>query len=205
MDGTVSLGGILVWRDSGIRGGASARGRRRPGRIRGGGGHGPAERGWEFGQVARAGSPVHGAKLPAVGLDECRAKPSTVSRPRAAQGAISPGPARTTRRMEGGRAPRGDARLAGVFDLDRLPALYRERLSISWRLVRQYRPGQYRGHLTLLRCQTRPLVHRGKPDLGLGRLGRWPGRDPGFAGDIMIPCSWNLTSTRLPTKYIRSF
>jgi thioesterase domain-containing protein/acyl carrier protein len=69
----------------------------------------------------------------------------------------------------GDRAPRGDPRLADeLFDVDRLPTLYRERLEISLRLLRQYRPGQYRGRLTLLRCRTRPLVHRGDWDLGWG-------------------------------------
>jgi amino acid adenylation domain-containing protein len=69
---------------------------------------------------------------------------------------------------KGNGAPPGDARLAGVFDLDQMPPLYRERLSISWRLVHQYRPGQYHGQFTLLRCQTRKLVHHGKPDSGWG-------------------------------------
>ena len=68
----------------------------------------------------------------------------------------------------GDRAPHGETRLRGVFRVDRLPAVYRERLSIAWRLARQYRPGQYRGRLTLLRCRTRPLIHRGQPDLGWG-------------------------------------
>jgi thioesterase domain-containing protein/acyl carrier protein len=69
---------------------------------------------------------------------------------------------------KGDGAPPVDTRLAGVFDLDRQPALYRERLLISWRLVQEYRPSVYCGHLTLLRCQTRTLVHRGKPDMGWG-------------------------------------
>ncbi len=66
----------------------------------------------------------------------------------------------------GAGAPRDDPRMAGVFDVNRLPALLRERLSISWRLAHQYRPGPYRGRLTLLRCRTRPLIHRRDPDLG---------------------------------------
>jgi thioesterase domain-containing protein len=47
--------------------------------------------------------------------------------------------------------------------------MYRERLEISCRLARQYRPERYRVRLTLLRCRTRPLVHRGDRDLGWGR------------------------------------
>jgi amino acid adenylation domain-containing protein len=62
-----------------------------------------------------------------------------------------------------------DPQLAGVFDFDRLPALYRERLSMSWQMVQQYRPSPYRGHLTLLRCRTHPLIHRGNADLGWRR------------------------------------
>jgi amino acid adenylation domain-containing protein len=65
-------------------------------------------------------------------------------------------------------ATRVDPRLAGVFDVDRLPTLYRERLSISWRLVQQYRPSSYGGQLTLLRCGTHPLIHHAAPDLGWG-------------------------------------
>jgi amino acid adenylation domain-containing protein len=55
------------------------------------------------------------------------------------------------------------------FDVERLPTMYRERLEISSRLARQYRPERYRVRLTLLRCRTRPLVHRGDRDLGWGR------------------------------------
>jgi thioesterase domain-containing protein/acyl carrier protein len=92
-----------------------------------------------------------------------------------------------------------DRRLAGVFDFDRLPALYRERLSMSWQLVRQYRPGPYRGHLTLLRCRTHPLVHRANPDLGWSRWvkGRVEIRDlPGAHDTVFLePCIHALTSS----------
>jgi thioesterase domain-containing protein len=71
-------------------------------------------------------------------------------------------------RRNGHEAPPGDRRLAGIIDLDGLPTPDRERLAASWRLVQTYRPGRYTGHVTLLRCRTRPLIHRGSPDLGWG-------------------------------------
>jgi thioesterase domain-containing protein len=59
-----------------------------------------------------------------------------------------------------------------LFDLERLPALYRRRLVLSMRAQAGYHPGPrpYSGRVAYLECRVRPFLHRNMPDGGWGTL-----------------------------------
>jgi amino acid adenylation domain-containing protein len=82
---------------------------------------------------------------------------------------------RTTRQLMTGSQTNGhtnseiDAaitRASGVFDLDKLPELYRRRMILSFRAQAAYEPRPFCGRLAYLQCEVRPLVHRDLPDGG---------------------------------------
>jgi thioesterase domain-containing protein len=52
------------------------------------------------------------------------------------------------------------------LDTRNLPELYKQRLEVSVRALRGYRPGTYRGQLAVLKCNIRPIIHVAEPDLG---------------------------------------
>ena len=62
------------------------------------------------------------------------------------------------------------SRASGVFDLEKLPELYRRRMILSFRAQAAYEPQPFRGRLAYLQCQVRPLVHRNLPDGGWSTL-----------------------------------
>jgi amino acid adenylation domain-containing protein len=59
-----------------------------------------------------------------------------------------------------------------LFDLERLPALYRRRLVLSMRAQAGYHPGPrpYSGRVAYLECRVRAFLHRNMPDGGWGTL-----------------------------------
>ena len=59
-----------------------------------------------------------------------------------------------------------------MFDLKRLPELYRRRLVLGIRAQAAYQPGNYSGRLAYLECQVRSLIHRNVRDGGWGALAR---------------------------------
>ncbi len=52
------------------------------------------------------------------------------------------------------------------FGVTTLPELYKQRLELSVRAFREYRPGVYAGRLAVVRCRLRPLFHIADPDMG---------------------------------------
>ncbi len=55
---------------------------------------------------------------------------------------------------------------SSVFNLDKLPELYRRRLVLSFRAQAAYEPRPFCGRLAYLQCAVRPLIHRNPPDGG---------------------------------------
>ena len=53
-----------------------------------------------------------------------------------------------------------------MFNLTTLPELYKQRLELSVRAFRDYRPGVYTGRLAVFQCKVRPLIHMADPDMG---------------------------------------
>jgi amino acid adenylation domain-containing protein len=59
-----------------------------------------------------------------------------------------------------------------LFDIDRLPDVYRRRLVLSMRAQAGYHPGPrpYSGRVAYLECRVRPFIHRNTPDGGWSAL-----------------------------------
>ena len=103
------------------------------------------------------------ANIPRKLIDDILRTPKTLTRRIRVKLRAWDWPLRFFKRSQGAAVPSlGE----GVLDTRNLPELYKQRLEISVRAFRGYRPGTYRGRLAVLKCKVRPIIHVAEPDLG---------------------------------------